>query len=49
VEKLSQRQIAEKLGISKTTVNEIVKRRRAEQAERDERRERAGAKIGREA
>ena len=26
VEKLSQRQIAEKLGISKTTVNEIVKR-----------------------
>lgn len=49
VEKLSQRQISEKLGISKTTVNEIVKRHRAEQAERDERRERAGAEIGREA
>lgn len=30
-EKLSQRQIAEKLGISKTTVNEILKRYRAEQ------------------
>lgn len=30
VEKLSQREIAEKLGISKTTVNEIVKRRKEE-------------------
>lgn len=29
-DKLSQRQIAEKLGISKTTVNEILKRYRAE-------------------
>ena len=29
-EKLSQRQVAEKLGISKTTVNEILKRHRAE-------------------
>lgn len=33
-EKLSQRQIAEKLGISKTTVNEILKRYRAETTEK---------------
>ncbi len=32
-EGLSQREIASKLGISKTTVNEILKRRRAELAE----------------
>jgi DNA invertase Pin-like site-specific DNA recombinase len=32
-EKLSQRQIAEKLEISKTTVNEILKRYRAEMTE----------------
>ena len=32
-EKLSQRRIAEKLGISKTTVNEIVKRCKAETTE----------------
>ncbi len=35
-EKLSQRQIAEKLGISKTTVNEILKRYRAEIIEKVE-------------
>jgi DNA-binding GntR family transcriptional regulator len=29
-EKLSQRRIAERLGLSKTTVNEILKRYRAE-------------------
>ncbi len=33
VERLSQRDIAERLGISKTTVNEILKRYRAEMAE----------------
>ena len=33
-EKLSQRQIAEKLGISKTTVNEMLKRYRAEITEK---------------
>lgn len=36
VEKLSQREIAEKLGISKTTVNEILKRYRAEMTEKVE-------------
>jgi DNA invertase Pin-like site-specific DNA recombinase len=46
VGKLSQREIAERLGISKTTVNGIIKRHRVEQAEQDGQSERTEATAG---